>query len=156
MKKRSITRYDQELVLETIVDYDNEEISAWILEPVKQEIGGGGSALGNPILSLTVNNNTTGTMGINVTYLNNDNILVAGQAVEEIEPSGQLIIDTILVATEYLGDPTLYYNYGYWDYAFSGTVSVTNLVNCTDDSGAKMITITDPTLPASCTITVTE
>lgn len=40
MKKRSITRYDQELVLETIVDYDNAEISAWILEPVKQEIGG--------------------------------------------------------------------------------------------------------------------
>ena len=42
MKKRSITRYDQELVLETIVDYDNEQISAWILEPVKQEIGGDG------------------------------------------------------------------------------------------------------------------
>lgn len=40
MKKRSITRYDQELVLETIVDYDNAQISAWILEPVKQEIGG--------------------------------------------------------------------------------------------------------------------
>ena len=42
MKKGSITRYDQELVLETIVDYDNEEISAWVLEPVKEQIGGGG------------------------------------------------------------------------------------------------------------------
>lgn len=40
MKKRSITRYDQELVLETIVDYDNAEISAWIIEPVKEQIGG--------------------------------------------------------------------------------------------------------------------
>lgn len=156
MKKRSITRYDQELVLETIVDYDNEEISAWMLEPVKQEIGGGGSALANPILSLTVNNNTTATMAINVTYLNNDNILVAGQSIEEIEPSGQLITDNILLATEYMGDPTLYYNYGYWDLAFSGTVAVSDLVNCTNDSGSQMITITDPTLPASCTITITE
>ena len=43
MKKGSITRYDQELVLETIADYDNAEISAWILEPVKEQIGGGGS-----------------------------------------------------------------------------------------------------------------
>ena len=43
MKKGSITRYDQELVLETIADYDNAEISAWILKPVKEQIGGGGS-----------------------------------------------------------------------------------------------------------------
>lgn len=141
----------------TMVEYNSEDdIKAYELEPTYQEIGGGGTALGNPILTLTFNNNTTGTIGINVTYLNNDNILVSGQATEEIEPSGQLITDTILVATEYLGDPTLYYNYGYWDYAFAGTVTVSDLVNCTDDSGGKMITITDPTLPASCTITITE
>lgn len=40
MKKGSITRYDNDLVLATYVDGD--DLSAWQLEPVLQEIGGGG------------------------------------------------------------------------------------------------------------------
>lgn len=57
MKKGSITRYDQELVLETIVDYDNAEISAWMLEPSKEQIGGGGGDITTAQLTM-INKNT--------------------------------------------------------------------------------------------------
>ena len=57
MKKGSITRYDQELVLETIADYDNTEISAWVLEPVKEQIGGGGdSSIVVPLQTINLTN----------------------------------------------------------------------------------------------------
>ena len=145
-KKRSVARMNG---IVTMVEYtDENDIKAYELEPTYQEIGGSG--LVNPILEVTAINNTSFDSATNNYYINENGVFITGQ--ENMPANDTITLTAILPGQTYLEDPNIYYNYPYADLAFSGTVTVSNLINCTDAD--QMITITDPTQPASCTITL--
>ena len=144
MKKGSITRYDQELVMETIADYDNLELSAWVLEPVKEQIGGGGG-LDNPSITMTVNASTAVYFRY---YILDNNEIVA--KTEEI--TGTHTYDSLVIKSDFVGEES--YELAYSDLS-SYTITASNAVNCTaDTSYGIFITITDPSQPASITINI--
>lgn len=160
MKKGSITRYDQELVLETIADYDNSEISAWILEPVKEQIGGGGGGVSNPILTINVvATGVSGEIGTLPLFIINDGVLQ--EIFQMVNGGSNYTYESIVLESVESGD-----NYWGWDGAdaypkitsTAATLSTSDPVNCTvqlDQPNEMLwVEVTDPTQNASFTLTI--
>lgn len=159
MKKGSITRYDQELVLETIIDYDNAELSAWILEPIKEQIGGGGE-INNPVLTINVvATGVAGDQGALPLIVNDNGIL---KKVNTMIVGGTSDTYQSIVLEDIYSDDDSFFWKGSDSYpditGTANTLSVSNAVNCSIDLDQPNnwfgVTITDPTQPASFTLTI--
>ena len=155
MKKGSITRYDQELVLETIVDYDNAEISAWMLEPNKEEIGGGGG-INNPILSLKYDSTSYAYDASSLTYYAFEDGFVTEKYIANLQGGTITNIECIMMKSDDGEGGYVYYVNVTSMLDTPATYTPQDAVNCQviQTESQFMLYTTDPSQPASITIKV--
>lgn len=135
----------------TMIEYTGEDdIKAYELEPTYQEIGGGGSSLVNPILTCTLVLSEGDTT---VSYLGYEDNTVTNYARWSIT-GGDTNTLTVLVPYDPYDEC-----YEWWFTEINGdsrTKTVTNEINCSVviDSNNAYAIVTDPTQPASFTLTL--
>ena len=145
----------------TMIEYTGEDdIKAYELEPTYQEIGGGGGGIDNPVLSINVvATGVSGDIGALPLLQINDNVL---QSVSQMVSGGTTTVySTVVLAYDQEGESVYVWD-GTTAYpsmtGATATLTVSNEVNCTVnlniDAGQFYAMITDPTQPASFTLTI--
>lgn len=109
--------------------------------------GGGGSDVNVHSIDVTyVNTSETYQKTLENMIIIEDNEILG--ATRNLDPSGTAMFKTLTLLVNNKYGAQVVYNPG-------GTDVISNAVNCSYDSDLRMMVITDPTQPASCTISVT-
>ena len=145
----------------TMIEYTGEDdIKAYELEPTYQEIGGGGGELNNPLLTISVDaTGVSGDIGALPLLQINDNVL---QTIGQMVTGGTTAVYSTVVLDYYQDGESEYFWDGTTAYPSmkdaTYTLTVSNEVNCTVTLniglGQFYAIITDPTQPASFTLTI--
>lgn len=155
-KQRAIDRFGN---IVTMIEVTNgTDIKAYELEPVYQEIGGGGG-VDNPVLTINVDATAGfGDIGAIPLLQINDNDL---QSLTQMIVGGSTADYSTIVLNYYRNGVATYVwdgNTAYPSITGATNIAVSNEVNCTvtlDQGGGQLYAmITDPTQPASFKLTV--
>lgn len=153
MKKSTLTRFDNENIV--FVEIENQEGTAKIIDEVNNtviDIGGGGGGVSNPVIEVTFINNTGGSTGpLLFVFDEDDNEMKWIQF--NFANGATEVVDTVVIPSSFDG-PEGPFSYFEQIYLYDITITASDAVNCTFDSGERSITVTDPTQNASITLTL--
>lgn len=166
MKKSTLTRFDNENIV--FVEIENQEGTAKIIDEVNNtviDIGGGGGGIDNPTLTLSIDaSGVSGELGTidyltiteNNTVKNKTGIMISGGDNYEFE--------ILVPAWDNGDDPDVFVwtnssaNGGLVGTAYVITATDTEncMANIDQNGGSMYIMVTDPTQPASATLTISN
>ena len=155
MRKNSITRFNSENIAYIDFDTDTKEGAAGVIDEVNGQtypFNGGGGGISNPVIEVTFINNTGGSTGpMLFVFDENDNEMKWVQF--NFANGATEVVDAVVIPSSFDG-PEGPFSYFEQIYLYDITITASDAVNCTFDSGERSITVTDPTQNASITLTL--